>query len=95
MILIHEYEVKGWKDISVAIGVSVRSAQLYAIRSRDPLPVYFYLGRIVAHATALRDWCDRQRRPLECRELSPATGRRQRVAAQASDAMPENRLQKR
>ncbi len=73
MIDLQEFEVRGWKLIAQAIGVSVRAAQGYAGRERDPLPVYLYLGRVVAHATALRDWCDRQRRPLDCR---PRAGRK-------------------
>ena len=69
MISLQEFEVRGWKTIADSVGVSVRAAQGYATRSSDPLPVYLYLGRVVAHATALRDWCDRQRRPLDCRPV--------------------------
>lgn len=71
MIEILALEIRGWKDIAQAIGCSVRAAQGYANRNRDPLPVSWYLGGVIAHSTALRDWVERQRIPLQSRPIGP------------------------
>ncbi len=70
MLDVRENRVEGWKEISEAIGVSTVTAQGYARRKKDPLPVYWRRcgGGVVAHATALRDWVRRQEIPLDMRE---------------------------
>jgi len=64
---VRENKVQGWRAIAEAIGVSMPTAQLYAKRTSDPLPVYWRRcgGYVVAHATALRDWLARQDIPLD------------------------------
>lgn len=70
MLDVREQRVEGWKAISGAIGVSTVTAQTYARRRKDPLPVYWRRcgGGVVAHATALRDWLARQIVPLDMRD---------------------------
>lgn len=70
MIDVRESKVEGWKAIAESIGVSIVTAQAYAHRKKDPLPVYWRRcgSRVVAHATALRDWIARQEIPLDMRE---------------------------
>jgi len=70
MLDVREKKVEGWDAIASAIGVSRASAQSYAHRKKDPLPVYWSRcgGRVVAHATALRDWIERQDIPLDMRD---------------------------
>jgi hypothetical protein len=69
MLDVVEQKVQGWESIAKAIGVDQRTAQRYARRSKDPLPVYWRRcgGFVVAHATALRDWAARQDIPLDMR----------------------------
>lgn len=70
MLDVRENRVIGWKCIAEALGVGVRTAQDYANRPKDPLPVYWRRcgGGVVAHATALRDWLRRQEIPLDMRD---------------------------
>lgn len=70
MLDVRESKVSGWKSIAEAIGVSTVTAQAYARRRKDPLPIYWRRcgGGVVAHATALRDWVARQEIPLDMRE---------------------------
>ena len=69
MLDVRERKVEGWKAIAEAIGMDERTAQRYARRPKDPLPVYWRRcgGFVVAHATALRDWLERQEIPLDVR----------------------------
>lgn len=69
MLDVRENKVQGWREIASTIGVSVVTAQTYAKRRVDPLPVYWRRcgGYVVAHATALRDWVARQDIPLDLR----------------------------
>lgn len=70
MIELRERRIAGWADIAEAIGVNQKTARRYASRKKDPLPVYWQRcgGYVVAHATALRDWLERQEIPLQLRE---------------------------
>lgn len=70
MLDVREKRVQGWKEIAEALGVSTVTAQGYARRKVDPLPVYWRRcgGGVVAHATALRDWLERQEIPLDMRD---------------------------
>ena len=69
MLEVREQKVEGWAAVASAIGVSKVTAQSYAKRKKDPLPVYWRRcgGVVVAHATALRDWMARQDIPLDMR----------------------------
>lgn len=80
MLDVREQKVEGWQAIATAIGVSTVTAQSYARRSKDPLPIYWRRcgGGVVAHATALRDWISRQEIPLDMR--ASAVGKRSKVA---------------
>jgi hypothetical protein len=66
---VRENKVQGWRNIAEAIGVTMPTAQKYARRKIDPLPVYWRRcgGYVVAHLTALRDWTARQDIPLDLR----------------------------
>jgi hypothetical protein len=72
MLDVREQRVEGWKAIAAALSVSIMTAQTYAKRRKDPLPVYWRRcgGMVVAHATALRDWMARQDIPLDMRDSS-------------------------
>lgn len=57
-----ELPLEGWKGIARAVGVSERTARRLGARPRDPLPVWHYLGRLVAFPSALREWRAREMR---------------------------------
>ena len=57
-----EHPIEGWKQIARAVGASERTARRLGQRARDPLPVWTYLGRMVAYPSALREWRARQMR---------------------------------
>lgn len=56
-------DIEGWKAIAVELGgVNERTAERYAKRNRDPLPVSTdHRGWVCISRTALRDWVNRQR----------------------------------
>lgn len=76
-------QVFGWKDIASALTVSERTAQEYAARNRDPLPVEVGHRGAWAYVTALRDWMRRQNVPyrthLELKRAGLPGGRRSQV----------------
>lgn len=51
---------EGWKDISTALRVSVKTAQRMALRNIDPLPVRHGHRGPWAFVEALRAWVHRQ-----------------------------------
>jgi hypothetical protein len=53
--------IRQWKDIAAHLGVSVDTAQDYANRNRDPLPVFVDHRGVHIHRHVMRDWVDRQR----------------------------------
>ncbi len=54
----------GWKAIGHALGVTDDTAQTYAKRNVDPLPVrYDHARRPYVLASATQDWIDRQDLP--------------------------------
>lgn len=55
--------VFGWKDISTLLEVSIRTAQEFADRNRDPLPVEHGHRGIWAYVGALHSWARRQNVP--------------------------------
>ncbi len=56
--------VWGWKEIAKELDVSsVTTAQGYAERNRDPLPIEYGHKGVWAYASALRDWVRRQNVP--------------------------------
>lgn len=53
-------DVRGWPAIAHELGCSVRTAQRYARRSTDPLPVLRLAGRLVgARSAQLDGWMAR------------------------------------
>jgi len=57
-------KVVGWKSIAKSAALSERTAQRYARRRLDPLPVYVYAGKVQAEPAALRAWMRRNTIPL-------------------------------
>jgi hypothetical protein len=55
--------VYGWKGVAAAIGIGMRTAQDYALRADDPLPVSMRAGRVQGNVGELADWWARQLRP--------------------------------
>lgn len=55
-------DLVGWDAIAGAIDVSIRTAQGYSQRERDPLPAKRFAGRIRASSEALREWASRNAR---------------------------------
>lgn len=49
-------DLVGWDAIAGAIDVSIRTAQGYAQRERDPMPVKMFAGRARASSEALKAW---------------------------------------
>jgi hypothetical protein len=52
-----------WKEIASELGVSVRTAQSYAVRNIDPLPVRIGHRGVWADTGAVRSWARRQDMP--------------------------------
>lgn len=57
--------VEGWKDIGKEAGIHANTAQKWARRASDPLPVRVNHKGVFAWRSAIRSWCDRQDRPLQ------------------------------
>lgn len=55
-------DLVGWDRIAGAIDVSIRTAQGYSQRERDPMPVKMFAGRARASSEALREWAARNAR---------------------------------
>lgn len=53
--------IRQWKDIATHLGVSVDTAQDYASRNVDPLPVFVDHRGVHIDPSVMRDWIDRQR----------------------------------
>lgn len=56
--------IDGWDAIASEVGLSRSAAQRQAAAHDDPLPVFLYLGRILAYPGALREWRQRHTIPL-------------------------------
>ena len=61
----HADRYEGWKAIAVALGCSVHTAQRWARRNEDPLPVRENHNGMYSIKAALAAWCDRQDKPLQ------------------------------
>jgi CMP-2-keto-3-deoxyoctulosonic acid synthetase len=57
--------VYGWKDIANALGVHVHTAQRWARRNVDPLPVRVGHRGVYALRAAMLAWVERQDMPLQ------------------------------
>jgi CMP-2-keto-3-deoxyoctulosonic acid synthetase len=55
----------GWKDIANALGVHVHTAQRWARRNVDPLPVRVGHRGVYALRAAMVAWVERQDMPLQ------------------------------
>ncbi len=51
-------EYRGWKEIALALRVSVRTAKELAARSREPVPVRKDHRGVYAIRSRLQDWVD-------------------------------------
>ena len=56
--------VTGWASIAKSAALTKRTAERYARRPVDPLPVYVYGGKVCAEPEALRAWMRRNTIPL-------------------------------
>lgn len=79
--------IRQWKDIATHLGVSVDTAQDYANRNRDPLPVWVDHRGVHIDPGALRDWVARQRiayaKHVEHRRAARSGKRRSQVRKRA------------
>ena len=57
--------VEGWKDIGKEAGIHANTAQKWARRARDPLPVRINHKGVYAWRSAIAAWCQRQDKPLQ------------------------------
>ena len=56
----HPTPVDGWKSIARVVALSPSTCRRLARRDVDPLPVFVYLGRVVAWPAKLVEWQERQ-----------------------------------
>ncbi len=80
--------VEGWKDIGRALGTCVRTAQHYAQRDYDPLPVRVGHRGPWAYVSALRDWVMRQDLPYQVAHRARAESTRSSRRARRVRARP-------
>lgn len=57
--IIHGLDLAGWEAIANALDIEPRTAQRWAQREDDPLPVKKFLGRARANSDEIRAWCAR------------------------------------
>ena len=56
----------GWKEIACALRVVTDTAQKYAARNVDPLPVFYdFAERPTVRSDVMADWVDRQMLPYQ------------------------------
>lgn len=80
--------VWGWKEVAAELEVSVKTAQTYAQRNRDPLPVECGHRGPWAYASALRDWVRRQNVPYSVHvEARRAQASKAKARARRGDTM--------
>jgi hypothetical protein len=60
-----EKPMQGWKVIARAMELNVKSCRRLAWRRWDPLPVLRFEGTVLAYASALGAWKDRNTLPLQ------------------------------
>ena len=53
------YDLHGWGEIALALGVTERTAQRYAEIPDDPLPLNRFMGRVRARSEDVRAWVER------------------------------------
>jgi len=54
--IVKPWDLDGWKDIAAALGVGIRTAQEWAEREADKLPVSMVAGRARANRAELEAW---------------------------------------
>jgi hypothetical protein len=81
-----EGTVEGWKQIALVLDIHVNTAQLYARRRKDPLPVYVNHRGPIAFVSGLREWERRQVLPYQVHLRERETdGRRTRRSSELSE----------
>jgi len=79
---VSEKPLEGWKEIASEMGRGEKACARWADRPRDPLPVLWYEGRVLAYPSALGAWRERNTHPLQvARQLA-------RTSAAARDRPP-------